>query len=412
MQRYVQYIFTLLIVACIAACGGGSTTAATVTYKLPTTFASIPTTAPYLMGGAVQGSAIPTKTSYSAATFTGTAGKDGVGFTNYSGNSSVTATFNQPNDITTDGTDFYVADFGNSIIRRIYTDAGVVKTSTLQCVDSDGNAVGFSYPRGITTDGTYLYVADSGYNCIRVITLAADSANKHKVVTIGSTTGLAGSVDLTKTNTKADIRFNLPTGITTDGINVYVTDYNNATVRWIDTSDRDNYAVYTMAGASGTVGSTDSDDPSAARFNLPARITTDGKNLYVTDVLNRTIRQISIATGKGKVTTLAGSTGEMSTDNGTLDGTGAEARFHQPNGITTDGINLYVTDSYLAIIRKVVISTRVVTTLSLPNGSLLAPIGITTDGNSLFVADTYFVSREDKSYIDTYTYSDSIIRIQ
>ena len=409
MQRYVQYIFALLIVVCIAACGGGSTTAATQVYThrpVPVTIDQLDTHR--LIGGTVQGTELTLSNTVSS--FTGTPGKDGVGFTNYSGNSSDTAKFNQPNDITTDGKDFYVADFGNSIIRRIYTDVGEVKTSTLECVDSDGNAVGFSYPRGITTDGTHLYVADSGYNCIRVITIIPDAVTKkHTVITIGSTTGLTGSVDSTD---KTAVRFHLPTGITTDGVNVYVTDYNNATVRWIDTSQAStgDYAVYTMAGASGAVGSTDSDDPTAARFNLPARITTDGKNLYVTDVLNRTIRQISIATGK--VTTLAGSTGEMSTDNGTLNGTGAAARFHQPNGITTDGINLYVTDSYLAIIRKIVISTGEVTTLSLSGGSLLTPIGITTDGNSLFVADTYYISREDKSYIDTYTYSDSIIKIQ
>lgn len=360
------------------------------------------------MGGAVQGTELTL--SNTVSTHVGTAGKDGIGFTNYSGNSSVTAKLNQPNDITTDGTDFYVADYGNSIIRRIYTEAGVVKTSTLQCIDSDGNAVGFYYPHGITTDGTYLYVADSGYNCIRVIKITPDVVTqKHKVVTIGSTDGTAGSVDSTD---KTAVRFNQPTGITTDGVNVYVTDYGNATVRWIDTSDRTkgNYSVYTMAGASGVVGSTDSDDPASARFNRPRRITTNGVNLYVTDRFNRTIRQISIATGK--VTTLAGISGPLDTGanpgaSDSTDGTGATARFYYPNGITTDGINLYVTDVWYGTIRKIVISTGNVTTLSLPSGSLLAPIGITTDGNSLFVVDTYFANNDY-----TYTYSNSIIKIK
>ncbi|NTV50616.1 MAG: hypothetical protein HGB32_08075 [Geobacteraceae bacterium] len=410
MQKYVQYIFVLLIVACLAACGGSdSTTAVTQVYGRPATLVATPPN--NLVGGAVKGSAIATKASYSTSTFTGTTGTDGIGFTNYSGNSSVTAKFNQPNDITTDGTDFYVADYGNSIIRRIYTVAGEVRTSTLQCKDSDGNAISFYSPRGITTDGTYLYVSDSGNHCIRVITIAADNDNKHKVITIGSTDGTAGSVDST---VKTTVRFNLPTGITTDGVNVYVTDYNNATVRWIDTSDRTNgnYAVYTMAGASGVVGSTDSDDPSTARFNLPTRITTDGINLYVTDIFNRTIRQIGILTGK--VTTLAGIPGPLDTGSNpgssdSTDGTGGTARFYYPNGITTDGTNLYVTDSWYGTIRKVVISTGEVTTLSLSSGRLLTPVGITINGSSLYVVDTYYANTDDDY---TITYSNSILKIE
>ena len=135
-----------------------------------------------------------------------------------------------------------------------------------------------------------------------------------------------------------------------------MSDYGNHTIRKIVISSR---AVVTLAGSAGTAGSAD-DTKDSARFNLPAHITTDGSNLYVADFRNRTIRKIVIATGT--VTTLAGSAGIP----GTTDGAGADARFYQPNGITTDGVNLYVTDSsvYANNIRKVVISSGEVNNIS------------------------------------------------
>ena len=392
MQKYVPYLFGLFLVACITACGSGGTTAATpvAVYNHPATLA----TPNAHMGGAVQGGAISAKFSnYSVSTWVGIA--ENAGFSNYSTTNGPPALFNHPNDITFDskGNNFYVADFGNNAIRKI-TPSGTV--TTLQCTDAATGIIpiGFNRPSGITTDGTNIYVVDAGSNSIRVIEIATN-----KVTIIGSASGLAGSVDSTD-NTA--VLFNQPTGITTDGVNLYVTDYNNGTVRWIDTNN--NYAVYTLAGTSGASGSTDGIQ-GAASFNRPGRITTDGVNLFLTDFGNRTIRKIDILTGI--VTTLAGSPGPLGTDVGTADGIGTAARFNQPDGITTDGTNLYVTDLFQNTIRKVVISTGAVSTISgipkfnvdntLGQGgsvdspgtpSFYSPIGITTDGTSLFVADT------------------------
>lgn len=378
---------------CIAACGGdGATTAATQVYAPhPATLA--PANPLGHMGGAVQGGPITAKFSnYSVSTFTGIAGS--AGFSNYSTTNAPPAKFNHPTDITTDGTNLYVADYLSNAIRKIVISTGVV--TTLQCTFVDTDFKGFNRPTGITinSDGSQLYVVDSGSNTVRFI----DTLN-NTVTTIGSTTGLAGSVDST---VPTEVRFNQPIGITTDGANLYVTDFNNATVRRINITTK---AVYTLAGASGAIGSTDGIQ-GAARFNRPTRITTDGINLYLTDIYNRTIRKIDILTGT--VTTIAGSPGPLGQDAGSLDGIGTAARFNQPNGITTDGTNLYVTDSYQNTIRKIVISTGEVTTISgiaktAEDGtigiggtvdspgtpSFYTPIGITTDGTSLFVADTY-----------------------
>jgi hypothetical protein len=99
-----------------------------------------------------------------------------------------------------------------------------------------------------------------------------------------------------------------------------------------------NTAVTTLAG-SGTAGSVNGTG-TAASFYSPQGITTDGTNLYVTDVGNHKIRQIVIAIGAGVVTTLAGS-GTI----GSVDDIGTAASFNYPHGITTDGTNLYVADA-------------------------------------------------------------------
>ena len=100
--------------------------------------------------------------------------------------------------------------------------------------------------------------------------------------------------------------------------------------------------VTTLAG--GSRGSTDATGTSA-RFNYPMGITTDGTNLYVADTVNHRIRKILISTGV--VTTLAGSS------LGYTDSTGTSSKFSSPYGITTDGTNLYVADSGNDSIRKI-----------------------------------------------------------
>ncbi len=397
MQRIVLCAAALFLVTLIAACGGsGSSTAALTKYDRPAKYVSYSSTKLHPMGGAMQG--VPLNLQQGVvSTPAGTAGT--IGFVNYTGTaSSSVARFNQPNDITTyDGSTYYVADYGNSAIRQI-TSAGVV--TTMKFTDAATLLpVTFSRPTAITTDGTNLYVADSGLNVVRVIDLLDNS-----VITIGSATDPAGSVD---SAVKADVRFNQPTGITTDGVNIYVADYGNRTVRWIKDTGAGDYAVYTMAGAPGVIGTTANTPtrPEDARFSLPSRITTDGKFLYLTDIGNRTICKIDIITGY--VTTIAGASGALGLDNGTLDGFGTAARFNQPNGITSDGSSLYVTDSYHNSVRVIddLGGLYLVSTLSLPAGSLHFPLGITTNGVSLFIADPFTLK------LDVYTYSNSIIKI-
>ncbi len=213
----------------------------------------------------------------------------------------------------------------------------------------------------------------------------------------GPANGTTTTGDTDGTGTAA--RFSTAGDVTTDGTNLYVSDNGNNKIRKIVIATG---VVTTLAGpAQGATTSGDTDGTgSAARFNSPIGITTDGTNLYVSDNSNNKIRKIVIASGV--VTTLAGPA-QGTTTNGDTDGTGNATRFNTPFGITTDGTNLYVCDFSNNKIRKIVIASGVVTTLAGPaqgtatSGDLdgtgnaariSAPRGITTDGTSLYVADT------------------------
>ena len=248
------------------------------------------------------------------------------------------ATFYRPTGITTDGTNRYVIDSYNYTIRKIVIATGVVTTlagspgneyedegdGADEMGDGTGTSAGFSWAGGITTDGTNLYVADTNRHTIRKIVIATGV-----VSTLAGTAGTSGSINATGTSAT----FNRPTGITTDGTNLYVAERSNHTIRKIVIATG---VVTTLAGTAGTSGSNDATGTSAT-FNSPRGITTDGTNLYVAESENHKIRKIVIATGV--VTTLAGS-GSQGMD----DGTGTSASFSNPQRVITDGTNLYVTD--------------------------------------------------------------------
>ena len=254
----------------------------------------------------------------------------------------------------------------------------------------------FINPYQITTDGKYLYVADMGSNNIRRVEIATQVMTTFAGDVDGAAGGAATRNDGGFGN---DALFNHPRGITTDGIFLYVADYADHAIRRITISSR---LVEAFAGTLGaTAGATEAAARSAALFNGPSGITTDGVNLYVADTSNNKIRKIVLGAtdGTSGVSTIAGLTGGVGTA-GWQDGLGTGALFSGPQGVATDGTNVYVADTVNNRIRQVRISDGWTSTLagSGATGSLDAttgtdatfygPCGITTDGTYLYVADT------------------------
>jgi sugar lactone lactonase YvrE len=313
-----------------------------------------------------------------------------------------------PAYITSDRANLYVADTGNQMIRKIEIATGVVTTlagtGAIGATDGAGSTATFKYPTGITTDGTNLYVLDSSNNKIRKIVIATGfvSSLTGVINTPGPTystctaTPSACAVD----GDGASATFNSPEGITTDGANLYVADNNNNKIRKIVIATGFVSSLTGMANSPGVTGATDGAG-FAATFNYPMGITTDGANLYVTDTYNNKIRKIVIATGDvSSLTGVANTAGAVL--GGAADGASADATFSIPIGITTDGANLYVSDSNNNKIRKIVIATSVVSSLTGGANTAMGagtgdgagavatfngPWGITSDGANLFVSD-------------------------
>lgn len=205
------------------------------------------------------------------------------------------ASFNQPNGLAVDAIgNLYVADTGNSIIRKV-TPTGVVSTlagSAGQSGSTDGvgSSARFKSPCGVAADSSgNVYVADTGNNSIRKISPTGS------VSTFAGVSGQTGSSDGAGTAA----RFNSPTGVAVDSSgNVYVADSGNDTIRTITPSG----TVATLAGLAGQAGDLDAFGI-GARFNYPTGIIVDkAGNIYVTDTNNQSARKISPA---GAVSTIA-----------------------------------------------------------------------------------------------------------
>lgn len=232
--------------------------------------------------------------------------------------------------------------------------------------DGTGAAARFQRPTGVAVDDSgNLFVADGENHTIRKVTPAG------VVSTFAGTSGLEGSVD----GVGPAARFSGPGGVAVDKSgNVYVSEAGMGTIRKITRAGE----VTTLAGTAGQRGWQDGIGP-AARFNTPDGLAVDATgNIFVTDSASKTIRKISPA---GQVTTLAGAADQ----GGSQDGTGANARFIDPQGIALDPSgDLLVADGEGAI-RKVT-QAGVVTTVTRISATDLSGLAVDGAGN-LYVTD-------------------------
>jgi sugar lactone lactonase YvrE len=197
------------------------------------------------------------------------------------------AQFNGPAGVAVDSAgNVYVADTGNSTIRKVTPAGGVTTLAGLAgspgSANGTGSAAQFNGPAGVAVDSAgNVYVADSGNDTIREVTPAGG------VSTLAGLAGSAGSANGTGTNAS----FKNPRGVAVDSAgNLYVAEYLNDTIRKM-TPVGTNWVVTTLAGWAQSAGSADGTG-SAARFDFPQQAAVDSAgNVYVTDSGNNTIRK-------------------------------------------------------------------------------------------------------------------------
>ena len=237
--------------------------------------------------------------------------------------------------------------------------------------DGDFQNAQFFNPQGVAIDGDVLYVADTNNHAIRRVDL-----NAKTVTTIAGTGQQAVYRATGGVGTKAAL--SSPWDVLKIGDTLYIAMAGPHQI-WRMNLDSKKVDVYAGSGAEARTDGT----LKTAAFAQPSGLATDGKNLFVADSESSTIRAINFASGEVK--TLAG--GDLF-DFGDRDGRGDAARLQHPLGLDYHDGALYLTDTYNSKIKKLNPQTGDVATVFGGAGQLDEPGGLAFDGDTLYVADT------------------------
>jgi uncharacterized protein (TIGR03437 family) len=217
------------------------------------------------------------------------------------------------------------------------------------------------YQGGVAVDGSgNAYIADSNNMVIRKVAAATGI-----ITTVAGTgsNGFSGDGGPAK-----NAELSVPTAVAVDGFgNLYIADSNNYRVRKVAAST----GIITTVAGNGSAGNDSGDGGPATSATLsdPAGVAVDGSgNLYITG--GAVIRRVAVTTGI--ITTVAG--------NGTLgysgDGGLATNAQIEATNLAVDGSgDIYISDLFSDVIRKVTVATGIITTVA-GNGAA----GYTGDG--------------------------------
>lgn len=250
-----------------------------------------------------------------------------------------------------------VADSRNSRVRRIDASSWIIETvagnGDFNFAGDGGPAVDavLDDPRGIVADAAgNLVIADSGNNRVRKV----DGRT-------GIITTLAGNGEISVLNdngpaTTANLTFPEAVAFDAQG-NLLIADNGNFRVRRVDMDQ----VITTFAGGGSPADSLGDGGPATeAEFCTLYGIAADDQgNLFVADGFDHLVRRIDAQTQI--ITSVAGTPKQegFSGDGGPA----TSAMLNQPRGVAVDGDgNLYIADSANHRIRKVDLSTGIITT--------------------------------------------------
>ncbi|MDR3727599.1 MAG: Ig-like domain repeat protein [Terracidiphilus sp.] len=275
-----------------------------------------------------------------------------------------------PSSVTLDGAgNMYIADTFHSRIRKVAAPISPATVGIITTIAGTG-IVGYdgtpqlavnatlTQPGGVALDGAgNLYIADTGNNVVRKITASTG------MITTVAGNGTAGYAGDGLAATSPTVELNAPQNITVDGsANLYIADTVNNCIRRVDAVT----GIITTVAGNGTVpggygGDNLSATSSQTKLNLPDAVAFDPQgNMYIADSLNYRVRKVNISTGIISTfagTGLAGSSGDGGPAN--------VATLDVPSGVIVDPAgNVYIADTQNAAIRKVNSATGIITTIA------------------------------------------------
>ena len=246
------------------------------------------------------------------------------------------------------------------------TAAAPVQTSTASGDGGPATSAELLQPAGVAVDGSgNIFIADTG-NC-RIQKVTASTGD---ISTVAGT-GVCGSSGDGGPATSAELWG--PWGIAVDGSgNIFIADTYNNRIREVTASTGD---ISTVAGNGGCDYNGDGIPATTADICLPITVAVNGSgNIFIADMGNNRIRNVTA----GIISTIAGNGTQGNSGDG---GPATAAELYWPYGVALDASgNVYIGDTDNRSIRKVTVSTGIISTLaSTPN--YLAGIAVDTSGN-------------------------------
>lgn len=257
----------------------------------------------------------------------------------YSGDGglAVNALLSFPSDVFVRGTNLYIAEIGNSVIRKVDMLTGVITTiagTGAQGYSGDGGlAVNaqFDRPRSVFVDvAGNIYIADTFNFAIRKIDAVTG------IISSIAGTGVAGHALDGELAAGTTIEWIHDLAMSSDGT-LYFSEQNGYNLLRKIVNGR----IYTIAGQAGNNSLGDCGPSAYASLFKPYGIAFDSyDNIYIADELNHKVRKIDALSGV--ITTIAG-TG-IAGYNGD-NKFGVEAMLNNPTGVVVNSKNiLYIVD--------------------------------------------------------------------
>jgi thiol-disulfide isomerase/thioredoxin len=247
----------------------------------------------------------------------------------------------------------YVADTENHALRRVDMQRQVVETIAgngkqsryIRPHSGEAKETALNSPWDIQKVGNTLYIAMAGLHQIWEMDLETN------IVQTYAGTGAEACVD----GALNDSAFAQPSGIATDGKELYVADSEVSSIRGVGIVEPKT--VRTVCGSGDLFGFGDVDGQGEqVRLQHCLGMEYAQNYLWVADTYNHKIKLVSPSTGNCQTVLGNGVAGLQ-------DGEGKNSRFCEPSGLSIISSKIYIADTNNHVIRCVNLDTLIVTTL-------------------------------------------------